>query len=124
MGNTVYLGDKSFNPESRYAALAKVLAKNYISVVEVDLRTGHAVVLKSREDLEFEGRELQWGELLERYSLRKTYPEDRTVVLSPQQKLQTPQFPPKYRQDFSKHSAPQAQALHAPVLKMRSDTPV
>lgn len=80
--NRAYGGEKISNPESRFAALAKVLAKNYISVVEVDLRTGNAVVLKSSEDLEFEGRELRWCELLERYTQRKTYPEDRAAVLS------------------------------------------
>lgn len=70
------------NHESRYIALAKVLAENYISIAQVDLRTGSAVVLKSAEDQELEGRELSWPALLERYALRRAYPEDRVLLQS------------------------------------------
>lgn len=74
--------EKFFNLETRYVALAEVLAKNYISIAEVDLCTGNAVVLKSDEDQELEGRELPWSMLLERYTQRRAYMEDRTLLRS------------------------------------------
>lgn len=71
---------KPFHPESGYTAFAKVLAKNYISIAELDLRTGNAAVLKSAEDRELEGKELPWPALLERYAKRRAYPEDRAAL--------------------------------------------
>lgn len=44
--------EKYSNPESRYTVLAKILAKNFISLAEVDLFTGNAIVYESRKDLE------------------------------------------------------------------------
>lgn len=66
--------------ENQYTALAKALAKNYISIAQIDLLTGHAVVLKSAEDKELEGKVLPWPALLDRYSRRRAYPEDRTAL--------------------------------------------
>lgn len=80
--NAILSHEKFTSPESRYAALAQVLAKNFISIAQVDLRTGVAVVLKSDEDLELHGRELPWIDLLARYAQRKAYPEDRAAVLT------------------------------------------
>lgn len=71
-----------FSPESRCVALAEVLAKNYISIAEVDLRANRAVVLKSIEDQELEGKVLSWPALLERYAQRRVYPEDRGALRS------------------------------------------
>lgn len=82
MENVIHSNEKRYNPESQYAALAKILVKNFISLVELDLRTGNAFVLKSSEDLELEGRESKWRTLLDRYAQRKAYPEDRAAVLS------------------------------------------
>lgn len=79
---STYSSDTFFNFESRYAAFAKVMAKNYISIAEVDLRTGNAAVLKSAKDRELEGRELPWSELLDRYAQRRIYPEDRDILHS------------------------------------------
>lgn len=78
----IYSGGKFFDFESRYVAFAKALAKNYISIAEVDLCTGNAAVLKSVEDQEIEGRELPWSVLLERYAQRRAYPEDRGMLHS------------------------------------------
>lgn len=75
-------GEKPFDLESRYAILGKTLSENYISIAEVDLRTGNAVVLKSAGDQELEGRALSWPALLERYARRRAYPEDRSVLRS------------------------------------------
>lgn len=69
--------EKFASPEGRYAALALALAKDYISVAEVDLRTGYAVVLKAAEDRELEGREMLWPSLLAQYTERRAYPEDQ-----------------------------------------------
>lgn len=74
--------EKYSNPESRYTALAKILAKNFISLAEVDLLTGNAIVYESRKDLELVGKELQWSALLDRYAKRRVYSEDRAKVLS------------------------------------------
>lgn len=82
MESTIQSKEKYSDRESRYTALAKILAKNYISLVEVDLLTGNAIVLKSSKDLELVGRELRWSELLDRYAKSRTYPEDRPKVLS------------------------------------------
>lgn len=79
---SIYLGEKLPNLESRYAAFAKVLARDYISVAEVDLCTNKAVVLRSVEDQELEGRELPWPILLEWYACHRAYPEDRAVLQS------------------------------------------
>lgn len=70
------------NMENRYTELAKILAKNFISLAEVDLLTGNAIVLESRKDLELAGRELPWSELLDWYAKRRAYPEDRSKVFS------------------------------------------
>lgn len=82
METLIQSNEKYSNPESRYTALAKILAKNFISVIEVDLHTGNAIVLESRKDSELVGRELQWSALLNRYAQRRAYPEDRPKVLS------------------------------------------
>lgn len=74
--------EKGSNPESPYTALAKILAKNFISLAEVDLSTGNAIVYESRKDLELVGKELQWSALVDRYAQRRIYPEDRSKVLS------------------------------------------
>lgn len=74
--------EKYSNPESRYTVLAKILAKNFISLAEVDLFTGNAIVYESRKDLELVGKELQWSALLDRYAKCRVYPEDRAKVLS------------------------------------------
>lgn len=66
--------------ESRYIAFAKALANNYISIAEVDLHTGNAVVLRSTEDSRLEGVELPWQVLLERYAQNRAYPEDRAML--------------------------------------------
>lgn len=73
---------ESVNLESRYAAFAKAMAKNYISIAEVDLHTNSAVVLKSLEDQVLECRELAWSEILERYAMRRVYAEDRSILHS------------------------------------------
>lgn len=72
--------EKFLNLESRYAALALALAKDYISIAEVDLCTGYALVLKSAEDRELEGREMLWASFLERFAGRKVYPEDQETI--------------------------------------------
>lgn len=72
--------EKFLDLEGRYAALAKILANQYISIAEVDLHTGNTIVLKSGEDTELEGRELPWPALLERYTHRRAYHEDRAVL--------------------------------------------
>lgn len=82
METVIQAKEKYSNLESRYPALAKTLAKNFISLAEVDLRTGNAIVLESRKDLELVGRELRWSALLDRYAQRRVYPEDRSKVLS------------------------------------------
>lgn len=82
MEKEIKSNEKYSSQESRYTALAKILAKNFISVIEVDLCTGNAIVLESRKDLELVGRELRWSELLNRYAQRRAYPEDRSKVLS------------------------------------------
>lgn len=79
-GEVMDMGRAIKDLESRYASLAKALADHYISIAEVDLRSGNAVVLKSAEDRELEGRELPWHRLLERYAGRRAYPEDRAVL--------------------------------------------
>lgn len=73
MEMVIQSNEKYSNPESRYTALAKILAKNFISVIEVDLRTGNAIVLESRKDPELVGRELRWSALLNRYAQRRAY---------------------------------------------------
>lgn len=65
-----------------YSSLAKILAKNYISLAQVDLHTGRAIVLKSSEDSMLEGKEFAWPELLKRYAERRAYPEDRAILHS------------------------------------------
>lgn len=82
MENVIESKEKYSNPENRYTALAKTLAKNFISLAEVNLCTGKAIVLESRKDLELVGKELLWSELLDRYAQRRAYPEDRSKVLS------------------------------------------
>lgn len=82
MEEEIQSNEKYASQESRYTALAKILAKNFISVIELDLCTGNAIVLESRKDLELVGRELQWSALLNRYAQRRAYPEDRAKVLS------------------------------------------
>lgn len=71
---------KLMDMERRYIAFAKALVNNYISIAEVDLQTGNAVVLRSTEDKELEGVELPWSVLLERYAQYRAYPEDRTTL--------------------------------------------
>lgn len=78
----IYSSGRLLNLESRYAALAENLAKNYISIAEIDLHTDNAVVLKSLEDRELEGKELPWPVLLDRYAQRRAYPEDHAVIYS------------------------------------------
>lgn len=82
MENTTYSGGEFSCPESRCAAVARVLAKNYISVVELDLCTGNASILKSSEDPKYNGREVPWGVLTDWYALHRAHPEDRATVLS------------------------------------------
>lgn len=79
---SIYQSGQFADYESRYIALAKGLAKNYISIAQVDLRTGNAAVLKSTWDQQLEGRELPWPALLERYAQRRAYPEDRVMLHS------------------------------------------
>lgn len=82
MQTVIQSKEKYSAPDSQYTPLAKILAKRFISLAEVDLLTGNAVVLESRKDLELVGRELNWNTLLERYSQRRVFPEDRSKVLS------------------------------------------
>lgn len=79
---SIYSSEKFLNLESKYAAFAKVLAKNYNSIAEVDLQTGNAVILKYVWDQEFEGRELPWSILLERFAKHRAYPEDCAMLHS------------------------------------------
>ncbi|MEG0798768.1 MAG: GGDEF domain-containing protein [Acidaminococcaceae bacterium] len=74
--------EQSLNLADRSALLTNVLAKNYISIVEVDLQTGAAHILKSTLDLEYEGVQLPWSELVDRYAQRRAYPDDRIIVHS------------------------------------------
>lgn len=82
METVIQSKEKYSNLESRYAALGKLLAKNFISLAEVDLLTGDAIVLESREDSDLVGREMQWSALLDRYARHRAYQEDRSKVLS------------------------------------------
>lgn len=80
--NRSHPGMEFFCPQGKGAAVAEVLAKNYISVAQVDLCTGNAFLLKSREGPALNGRMLPWGDLLNWYASHKAHPEDRAAVLS------------------------------------------
>lgn len=62
--------------------LAKILAKNYISIIEISLTPGTAIILKSALDAPLEGRSLPWSDLIEHYVQRRSYPEDQALVRS------------------------------------------
>lgn len=78
--HTEQSGEKLPWRESRFAAVGRVLAKKYIDIVELDLSTGNALVLKSSEDPEFEGRELPWDVLRDWYANQKAHMESRDTV--------------------------------------------
>lgn len=82
MEHTTYKDGEFACPQDRCVAVANVLAKNYISVVEIDLCTANALILKSSEDPQFNGIELPWDDILGRYALHKACPEDRDTILS------------------------------------------
>lgn len=68
--------------KERRATLALLLAKEYISIAEVDLYANTALVLQATRDREMEGTVWNWSELVERYALKRAYAEDREVVRS------------------------------------------
>ncbi|MEG0630883.1 MAG: GGDEF domain-containing protein [Christensenellaceae bacterium] len=65
--------------KSGYAHLAQAFAKIFISVVELDLRTGNAITLKS-PDSEVVLKTMPWSALLERYAQRRASAQDRHVI--------------------------------------------
>lgn len=66
--------------ESKYAAFAKVMENNYITIIEADLRTNEAVILKSAELKELVGSQMPWPVLLEKYEEHRVYLEDRSIL--------------------------------------------
>lgn len=82
MKNTANLCYEFSCPEDKCATVASVLARNYISIAEVDLITGNVFVIKSSEAPKYEGRELPWCDLLDWYAHHRAHPEDRIDVLS------------------------------------------
>lgn len=68
--------------EKKAGVLAYAFAQKYMSIAQVDLHTGTALVLKSDADKEIEGASLPWEQLLQRYAQRRVYCDDRTRILS------------------------------------------
>lgn len=73
---------KVYDLESKYAAFAKVMENNYISIAEVDLCTNNAVILKSTAFQELVGSQMPWPVLLEKYAEHRAYVEDRSILAS------------------------------------------
>lgn len=64
-----------------WISLAQVFAQAYISIAEVDLDSGEALILKASQDPEFEGLTLPWDKIVERYAGFRAYPDDAKKVL-------------------------------------------
>lgn len=74
--------DLSFLAEAGEGLLAQAFLANCISAVQLNLRTGHGLVLKDDLDKEIVGSVVAWPELIVCYARQRVCPPDREKVCS------------------------------------------